>query len=149
MCNPINDMVQVKVKKLYSEARIPIRATSGSAGFDIYSIESVRVDPIPGGVTIHTGLAVELPPGYEIQVRGRSGLAFRDDIFVHLGTVDSDYRGEIMVRLWNLGSKPFMINKGDRVAQIVINQIVNVDLVEVEELIDSERGIGGLGHTGK
>lgn len=143
------NQVLIKVSKLHPAAVLPTRATSGSAGFDLYAIESAEIQPLPGGVTLRTGIAVELPPGYEMQIRGRSGLAFREDIFLHLGTIDQDYRGEVLIRLWNLGAAPFKIAPGDRIAQAVIQRIEPVYLTEVSEISDTERGAGGFGHTGR
>ena len=141
--------VPLKIKMLHPEALLPTRATSGSAGFDLYTIEDVELKLIPGGTTVRTGIAVELPPGYEIQIRGRSGLAFRDDIIIHFGTIDQDYRGEIRLRLWNLGAKPKWIKRGERVAQMIVKKTEEVCLIETSELERSERGSGGFGHTGR
>jgi dUTP pyrophosphatase len=118
-------------------------------GFDIFSVETVEINPIPGGITIRTGIAVELPTGYEMQIRGRSGLAFRENILLHLGTIDSDFRGEILVKAWNLGSTPLSIAKGERVAQAVIQKIASINWIEVDKLSESDRGSGGFGHTGR
>lgn len=143
------NQVLIKVSKLHPAAVLPTKATGGSAGFDLYAIESAEIQPIPGGATLRTGIAVELPPGYEMQIRGRSGLAFREDIVLHLGTIDQDYRGEILIKLWNLGAAPFKIAPGDRIAQAVIQKIETVYLTEVSKISDTERGAGGFGHTGR
>jgi dUTP pyrophosphatase len=143
------NQVLIKVRKLHPAAVLPTKATNGSAGFDIYAIEPAVIQPIPGGATLRTGLAVELPSGYEMQIRGRSGLAFREDIVLHLGTIDQDYRGEVLIKLWNLGAAPFKIAPGDRIAQAVIQKIEPAHLTEVSEISDTERGAGGFGHTGR
>jgi len=141
--------VLVKVIKVHPEAVLPTKATGGSAGFDLYSIDSVEINPLPGGMTIRTGIAVELPFGYEMQIRGRSGLAFRENIILHLGTIDQDFRGEILIKVWNLGSAPLSIKKGERIAQAVVQKIEQVRLIEVSEISETERGTGGFGHTGR
>ena len=100
---------------------------------------------------IPTGLAIELPPGYEAQVRPRSGLAIKNGVTVlnSPGTIDSDYRGEIKVILINHGTEPFTINRGMRIAQMVIAPVIQAQLVLSEDLSDSERGAGGFGHSGQ
>lgn len=145
----VDNQILIKVLKLHPEAVLPTRATLGSAGFDLYAIESAELKPLPGGTSLRTGIAVELPPGYELQVRGRSGLAFKNDVLVHVGTIDQDFRGEILVRAWNLGAAPLIIKKGDRIAQVVIQKIIPGQMLEVNELGQSERGTGGFGHTGQ
>ena len=138
----------VKFCKINKNAIIPTFATEGSAGFDFHSLESYLVKSNTQ-VLVRTGLCVEIESGYEIQVRSRSGLALKHRIMVlnSPGTIDSDYRGEIMVILANFGDD-FEIKKGDRIAQGVVNKIPNIKIVEVESLSKTARGSGGFGSTG-
>ncbi len=131
---------------------LPSRATAASAGLDLRA--AVR-DPLviePGArALVPTGFAVELPPHHEGQVRPRSGLALRHGLTVlnAPGTIDADYRGEIRVLLVNLGSAPVTVERGDRIAQLVVAPVAPTAPIEVESLGDSARGAGGFGHTGR
>lgn len=132
---------------------LPAYETQASAGMDLraYLPEgSVTLEPMQRGL-IPTGLYMEIPVGYEGQVRPRSGLALKSGITVlnSPGTIDADYRGQICVILINLSDKPFLINSGDRIAQMVIARCEQVEPVQVEILSETERGAGGFGHTGK
>ncbi len=140
----------LKIRKLNNEAVIPAYQTKEAAGFDLHSIEDVIINPGERKL-IGTGLAFEIEFGYEVQIRPRSGLAYKHGITVlnTPGTIDSDYRGEIKVLLINHGSEPFEIKKGERIAQAVIAPVIQAEIVEVEELSDTERGSGGFGSTGK
>jgi dUTP pyrophosphatase len=125
--------------------------TPGSAGMDLASAADGPVTVAPGArVGIPTGWAMELPLGFEAQVRPRSGLAWRSGLTVvnAPGTIDSDYRGEVVVLLVNLSKDPVEVQPGDRVAQMVIAPVIQATVEEVTELSDSERGAGGFGHTG-
>lgn len=128
---------------------LPAYATSGAAGMDVLAAEDVCLDP-GARHAVATGLAVAIPPGYEIQVRPRSGLALKHGITVlnAPGTIDSDYRGELKVILINLGSEPFVIARGDRVAQLVLTPVVQALWDEVRDLDKTGRGAGGFGSTG-
>ena len=130
---------------------IPEYATSLSAGIDLRASleESVSVDAFNSRL-IPTGLYIELPEGYEAQVRPRSGLALKYQITVlnSPGTIDADYRGEIGVILMNHSDTPFIIEPGDRIAQLVFNKVEQAEFIKVEELSKTERGKGGFGHTG-
>jgi dUTP pyrophosphatase len=128
---------------------LPAYATQGAAGMDVVSAEDVTLAP-GARHPVATGLAMAIPPGYEIQVRPRSGLALKHGISVPNtpGTIDSDYRGELKVILINLGSEPFVIARGDRVAQLVLAPVVQAAWDEVAELDATERGAGGFGSTG-
>ena len=132
-------------------ALLPEYQTSGSAGADLHACltEPVTLQPMERKL-IPTGLCVELPAGYELQVRPRSGLALKYGITVlnTPGTVDSDYRGELCVLLINLGSEPFTVRHGDRIAQAVIAQVVQVNFVETDALSKTGRGTDGYGSTG-
>ena len=135
-----------------SKNTLPAYATDLSAGMDLRaSLDApVTLNPMQRKL-IPTGLFIELPEGYEAQIRPRSGLALKKGITVlnTPGTIDADYRGEIGVILINLGEEPFVIENGERICQMVIAQHAVATLVEVNELSDTERGAGGFGHTGK
>ena len=140
----------VKFKKLNKDAIIPDYAHAGDAGMDLYSIQDDVIEPFSWKL-IPTGLACELPQGTEGQVRSKSGIALKNGVFVlnTPGTVDENYRGEIGVVLYNLNAKePFVIKKGQKIAQYVINSIEYVDTIEVEQLDATSRGEGGFGSTG-
>lgn len=122
----------------------PVYSSAGAAGLDLRAAESLVVY---GRHKVRTGLTVELPPGHVGLVRGRSGLAFNRGIFAFEGTIDADYRGEISVLLVNYGF-PARVNRGDRIAQLVITPIVRCDLRAVQLLDASDRGAGGFGSTG-
>lgn len=131
--------------------QLPAYATPQSAGMDLRAnIEDpITLRPLERRI-VPTGLYIALPEGYEAQVRPRSGLALKHGITVlnFPGTIDSDYRGEIGVLLINLSDTPFVINAGERIAQMVVARHEQAELIEVEELDDTERGAGGYGHTG-
>lgn len=131
--------------------QLPAYATPQSAGIDLRAnIEDpITLRPLERRI-VPTGLYIALPEGYEAQVRPRSGLALKHGITVlnSPGTIDSDYRGEIGVLLINLSDTPFVINAGERIAQMVVARHEQAELIEVEELDDTERGAGGYGHTG-
>jgi dUTP pyrophosphatase len=149
--------VTVKFKKLRPDAVIPQYKTAGAAGFDLASAEDLIIHP-GETVLVKTGLAVEIPPGYEMQVRPRSGVSLKTPLINKntIGTVDSDYRGEIGVVLHNLVlegdgpevGRPWPIMKGDRIAQGVIKAVPEVEIVEAMFLSETERGAGGFGSTG-
>jgi len=174
----IKPQIPVKVKRLHPDAVIPKYAHEGDAGFDLVAVEDVIVEP-GETVKVPTGLAFELPPGYEMQIRPRSGITLKTKLRVQLGTVDASYRGEINVivdnfdydagpyddeliditgnilrasdyfNVWDefaIGS--YLIRKGDRIAQAVINAVPHAIITEVNELSESERGTGGFGSTG-
>ena len=135
--------------KLDKNAQLPRYAHPGDAGMDIFALESTVL--LPGErKRIRTGIALELPEGTEAQVRPRSGLAFRHGITVlnSPGTVDSGYRGEVMVILINLGQVPFTVDAGMRIAQLVIKPVLTAGIREVDALNGTERGGGGFGSTG-
>lgn len=145
-------MAKVKIKKLDPGAVIPKQLTPGAAGFDVVYPGPDNILIMPGKVAlVPTGLAVEIEPGHEIQVRPRSGLALKEAVTVANapGTIDSDYRGPCGVILHNIGDQPFTVHSGDRIAQFVVASVPEVELEEVQELSDTERGEGGFGSTGK
>ncbi len=146
--------IEVRVRRL-AEARDlppPQRATAGSAGFDLRARVEAEVTIGPGErLRVPTGIALELPAGYEAQVRPRSGLALRSGLTLlnSPGTVDSDYRGEVAVVLVNHGREPVVVRRGDRIAQLVVQVAPEIVLVETETLAETPRGAGGFGHTGE
>src|SRR6478609_4030101 len=129
---------------------LPSYATPGAAGLDVVSAEDFLLAP-GARHAVATGFAVAIPPGFEIQVRPRSGLALKHGISVPNtpGTIDSDYRGELKVILINHGGEPFAIHRGDRVAQLVVAAVAHADWAEVDELPETARGDGGFGSTGR
>jgi dUTP pyrophosphatase len=141
--------MQIRVKKVHPDAQLPAYAhgPSEDAGLDLRAVERVVLQPgIAQGVP--TGLAIELPPGYEAQVRPRSGLALKHSLTVNFGTIDPGYRGEIRVIMFNLGRADYAVEKGDRIAQLVISRYEAIEWEE-GELGDSARGAGGFGSSGR
>ena len=133
-----------------AEEYLPIYATTGSAGADLRSTVDYLI--MPGDIrAIPTGLRFSIPPGYEVQIRPRSGLALNFGITIPNapGTIDSDYRGEVGVILQNLGKEKFFISKGDKIAQMVVAKVEKASFELVERLDDTSRGSGGYGSTGK
>jgi len=147
-------MIGVKITRIdkkYEDLDLPSYATSGSAGMDILAAVEEPVKIVKGGIAlIPTSLAIALEPGYECQVRSRSGLAIKHGIFAlnSPGTIDSDYRGEVKIILANFGKEDFIINRGDRIAQLVVAKYEQVMWEVVENLPESKRGEGGFGSTG-
>lgn len=147
--------MQIKVKKLNADAVIPKYAKTGDSGFDLVATKDVSIYA-GGTVLVPTGLAFEIPENYELQVRPRSGLSLRTNLRVanSPGTVDSSFRGEVMVIMTNTSSGnfydslPIVIKKGEKIAQGVICPIIKAELLEVEELSSTERGDNGFGSTG-
>ena len=137
------------MKKLKPNAIIPSYAYPGDAGMDLFSTDNYLIKPSKR-LLISTGIAVEIPEGYELQIRPRSGLALKKGISIvnTPGTLDSGYRGEIGVILINHGEEDFGINEGDKIAQAVLNKIEIAEVEEVEELSETRRGSGGFGSTG-
>lgn len=146
-----SEPVPVLIKRLPGNEDLPLPAyaTEGAAGMDVVAAEDATLAP-GARHTVATGLAVAIPAGYEIQVRPRSGLAFKYGVTVANapGTIDSDYRGELKVILINLGAEAFEVRRGDRVAQLVLAPVTRGSWLEVEELDDTARGEGGFGSTG-
>lgn len=143
---------RVQIRRLRPDAIVPRYQTTDAAGMDLHAALDQPMQVAPGTVVaVPTGLAMAIPRGYEGQVRPRSGLARKHAITVANapGTIDSDYRGECLVLLINLGREPFTIAHGDRVAQLVIAPVAQAELEVVEELSATERGAGGFGSTGR
>ena len=141
--------MKLKFKKLKEKAIVPKYANPGDAGMDLFSTEKYLLKS-GERCLVSTGLSVEIPLGYELQVRPRSGLALKKGISIvnTPGTIDAGYRGEIGIILINHGSEDFEINSGDKIAQAVLNKIEVAEIEEAEELSDSSRGEGGFGSTG-
>ena len=145
-------MVKVLIKKLNSSVKLPSYKTNGASGMDLMAFIEKPINLEPGkSCLVPTGLSVAFPKEYEIQIRPRSGLAAKNNISVlnTPGTIDSDYRGEVKIILFNHGNENFIINKNDRIAQMVLTPIIKMELDETSELPDSIRGEGGFGSTGK
>ena len=146
----VSDQPALKIQRLHEDAKLPARATEGASGLDLYAY-------LGGGgqlglgrnpVRVATGIALEIPPGYDVQVRPRSGLLFKG-VGVGFGTIDSDYRGEVLVTMWVFSANgSHTVRHGDRIAQLVITKLGELPLVEVDELAPSTRGAGGHGSTG-
>ena len=148
-------MMRIRIRKVrdkaYGDPIPPRYMTSGAAGMDLFAANSepILIQPMKRAL-VPTGIAIELPEGFEAQIRPRSGLALKKGITLpnSPGTIDPDYRGEIKVIMANLGSEPVSIVFGERVAQMVISRFERVELTEVVELEETSRGAGGFGHTG-
>tara|TARA_B100000401_G_scaffold365143_1_gene263165 strand:+ start:26 stop:463 length:438 start_codon:yes stop_codon:yes gene_type:complete len=145
-------MVKVLVKKLDSKVKIPEYKTDGSSGMDLMAFleNSIKISPNTLKL-IPTGLSIAIPEDLEIQIRPRSGLAAKSNIGVlnTPGTIDSDYRGELKIILFNHGKDDFIINNNDRIAQMVLTPVIKMELEEVDQLPETIRGSGGFGSTGK
>lgn len=149
----LSSMLEIAVVRLAHGEGLPLPAfaTSGSSGADVCAAVGVPVEIAPmAWVRVPTGLRVAVPEGYELQLRTRSGLAAERGVVVlnSPGTVDSDYRGEVVVLLLNLGSASFAVNRGDRIAQMVLTAVPRASYVESGSLPSSDRGSGGFGHSG-
>ena len=145
-------MVKVLVKKLDPKVQLPAYKTSGASGMDLMAfIDQLLKIPPNSSCLIPTGLSLSFSEGYEVQIRPRSGLAVKNNITVlnSPGTIDSDYRGEIKIILFNHGNMEFIVNNGDRVAQMTLTPIIKMDLEETIDLPDSIRDKGGFGSTGQ
>ena len=142
-------MMQLKVKRLNPAAILPYYARAGDAGLDLFAVKALSIAP-GASALVPTGIAIELPPGTEGQVRPRSGLALKHAITVlnTPGTVDEGYRGEVGVILINHGQTMFAVEAGMKIAQLVVTARIQVEVAEVAALQDSERGAGGFGSTG-
>lgn len=151
----MSEVIKIKVKRIsdeFSDIDLPNYATLGSAGMDVRAALIEDVTLYPGKVEmIPTNISVEIPTGYEIQVRPRSGLAAKHSIGLlnSPGTIDSDYRGEVKIIIMNFGKENFKVSRGDRIAQLIVSKVYKADIEEVNELNLSHRGEGGFGHTGK
>ena len=145
-------MIKVLVKKLNSNVQLPVYKTSGASGMDLMAFidQPIKIAP-KTSYLVPTGLSLAFSDDYEVQIRPRSGLAAKNNITVlnTPGTIDSDYRGEIKIILFNHGKEDFIINNKDRVAQMILTPVVKIEFEETENLPDTLRGEGGFGSTGK
>ncbi|MBU1298860.1 MAG: dUTP diphosphatase [Bacteroidetes bacterium] len=150
-----HNKIQIRIARVnpqVTDIPLPSYATTGSAGIDIYAAVEDKLVISPNQTRlIPTGFQIELPQGYEAQIRPRSGLAINHNIGIlnSPGTIDSDYRGEVKVILRNFGNTDFVVRRGDRIAQMVVAPYVRVTWEEVKRIEETERGNGGFGHTGK
>ena len=145
-------MTKILIKRLSKEVPLPKYETSGSSGMDLAANIEANININPGKTAIvPTGLSISIPKGFEVQIRPRSGLAAKNNISVlnTPGTVDSDYRGEIKVILYNHGDTDFLINNKDRIAQMILTPVIKMNLEETDTLPETVRGEGGFGSTGK
>jgi dUTP pyrophosphatase len=143
----IGFVLALKVKKLSPDAILPVRGTSRAAGYDLFATKSVIIAPHEKA-PVSTDLAVQIPTGYYGRIAPRSGLAVKHFIDVGAGVIDEDYRGPVIVLLFNFSSDAFQVNKGDRIAQLLLEKIATPVVMEVGELDQTERGAGGFGSTG-
>jgi dUTP pyrophosphatase len=147
------DKVKIKVKRMsvFNDIALPEYESEGSSGMDLRALVDDEIILEPGEIRlISTGLAISVPCGYEAQIRPRSGLALKHGIGMvnSPGTIDSDYRGEIGIIVINWGKEPFVVKRGDRIAQMVISKVYKAEMVDVEDLDLTQRGEGGFGHSG-
>ena len=145
-------MIKILIKRLSQQISLPKYETIGSSGLDLSANIDNYIEIQPGkSAIIPTGLSISIPKNYEVQIRPRSGLAAKQQITVlnTPGTIDSDYRGEIKIILINHGDKKFKVEKGLRIAQMVVCPVIQAEIIEVNELEDTKRGQGGFGSTGK
>lgn len=143
--------INLKIKRISSLAKMPTYATEGAAGMDLYAANEKPITLMPlERHLIPLGFTMELPQGYEAQIRPRSGMAIKHGITLSncVGTVDEDYRGEVCVGIINLSDKPYEVKAGDRIAQMVVAPVVRAEIVEADELLETQRGAGGFGSTG-
>lgn len=151
-----DDVLTLKVKRLSSDAKLPEQQTVGAVGLDLYVKDTYRIHPVgtclaPRATKVGTGIAVEIPQGYHGKIFLRSSTGATRSLRLANGTgiIDSDYRGEVMLLVENIGQQPELLNDGERIAQLLIEKSEQVVIQEVEELNKTERGVGGLGSTGK
>ena len=145
-------MVKILVKKLNSKVKLPTYKTDGSSGMDLMAFLDKPVSIMPQkSELIKTGISIAIPENTEIQIRPRSGLAAKSSLSVlnTPGTIDSDYRGELKVILFNHGARDFIVNNNDRIAQMILMPVLKVNFQEVDDLPETIRGTGGFGSTGK
>lgn len=145
------EIIKVYVKR-EDDAKLPVYATEGAAGMDVHAFieKEIEIKPMER-VLVPTGLSIEIPFGYEVEVRPRSGLAIKHGITLlnTPGTIDSDYRGEVKIIMINLSKESYSIKPNERIGQFVLKKVYKIDFEEVRELSSTERGSGGFGHTGK
>lgn len=140
--------MKIKIKRLRPDGRVPTRAKNSDAGYDLYSTADLPITPTSREL-VPTGIAIEIPEGYYGRIAPRSGLAVKAGVDILAGVIDSGYRDEVKVVMINLGQGLVSINKGDRIAQLIIEKCHDVEWEETEELSDSDRGEGGFGSSGR
>lgn len=140
--------MKVELKLLSKAAKTPTKGTDQAAGYDLYAAQNSEIDPLKRAL-IKTNISIAIPKGYYGRIAPRSGLAYKNGIDVMAGVIDSDYRGDVGVILYNTGVDVFNIKQGDRIAQLIIEKCHVADWDLVEDLSDTDRGEGGYGHTGK
>ena len=143
--------INLKIKRISSLAKMPTYATVGAAGMDLYAANEKPITLMPlERHLIPLGFTMELPQGYEAQIRPRSGMAIKHGITLSncVGTVDEDYRGEVCVGIINLSDKPYEVKAGDRIALMLVAPVVRAEIIEADELLETQRGEGGFGSTG-
>jgi dUTP pyrophosphatase len=141
--------LQIRIVRLQPRAQLPARATDAASGFDLHACLDAPIVLQRHPQLVPTGLALETPAGFDVQVRPRSGLSLKG-VGVAFGTIDADYRGEILVTMWTFGDlDTYALHDGDRIAQLVVATLPAVELMEVSELSASSRGVGGHGSTGR
>lgn len=143
------DKVPIGVRRILPTAKLPEYKTKQAAGMDLAAAEAITIHPTETAM-IRTGLCFQIPEGYELQIRPRSGLSLQTGLRIENspGTIDSDYRGEVLVLMQNTGAATFVMLPGDRIAQLVLAKIPRAYLYDIAELEETERGSGGVGHTG-
>lgn len=151
--NPRKELfMNISIKRLHSfDLPLPRYMTPGSSGVDLYAANSEDMTIVKGAIAlVATGIAISIPEGFEAQIRPRSGLALKHGLTLlnTPGTIDADYRGEIKVIVINLGDKEYILKRGERIAQMIFSRVERAELIEVENLDDTDRGEGGFGHTG-
>ena len=149
----VTEQVKVNIQRLEGNNDLPLPKymSDGASGMDMYAaVTDTEIIPPREVAMIPVGIRIALPEGFEAQVRPRSGLAAKHGVGIlnSPGTIDSDYRGEIKIIMFNFGKEPFVINRGDRIAQMIITRVARAVLIEQDDLEDTERGSGGFGHTG-
>ncbi len=145
-------MARVLIKKLNPDVKLPVYKTNGASGMDLMAFIKEPIKILPQcSYLVPTGLSIAFSEDYEVQIRPRSGLAAKKNITVlnTPGTIDSDYRGEIKIILFNHGKEEFVINNNDRVAQMILTPVIKIEFEETDNLPDTLRGVGGFGSTGK
>ncbi len=143
------DAMTLRVLRLRDGARLPVRSTPAATGFDLHACLDAPLRLGPAPQLVPTGIAIEFPPGFDVQVRPRSGLSAKG-VGVAFGTVDCDYRGEVLVTMWTFGAlASYELRPGDRIAQLVVARLALVEVVEAVELSATPRGDGGHGSTGR
>lgn len=147
-CGINNKIMKVELKLLSEAAKTPTKGTDQAAGYDLYAAQNAEIDPLKRAL-IKTNISIAIPKGYYGRIAPRSGLAYKNGIDVMAGVIDSDYRGDVGVILYNTGVDVFKVKQGDRIAQLIIEKCYVAEWDLANDLSDTQRGEGGYGHTGK